>query len=569
MSSCLGIFLGENIVKYARINVDNNKQVKIEQCGTRIIKESKKELILKLIEETKSAEIPLVLNVQNDNYQSFEVYDQVNNITSEYVKEIIKTEFEAWCEKERLNIGELSYVYDICDVKTENGKRKVVVNYARNSDIEQYKTINDKQVSAIYPTELIVKNIVPKTESSYILVDVDEHLNVTTVIDGKFTDFKSFDIGMLQVLEEFSIKLGSISKAYESCKKINTYTEGESQNDPQLESILEPILQDILRNVLAIVNRNRKNVDKVYLTGMATVFTNIDILFQDYLDMKCEILKPAFITQNTDVRNISETIEAIPAISLAYSYLVETSNSQLSYISLLNKKQSSFKSIFSPDRKIGDILRDLKLKFLNNKVKQENLAPKETKDKNTKGTGKNKKTIVVDFATESLVQTITTFCIIVGMILFTYLGFDQIYIGSINKNISDMNEKIDRLKSQEQQVESDISYTNTNMKKYKDINDEVSLVVSKIESNEIGKFSTYNVAHFLQQIIKFIPDNVRLITIESDDNKNIEMVMESESYSGLGFFVAQIKLQGILNSTKIKDIKNGETITVTIGGELP
>ena len=107
------------------------------------------------------------------------------------------------------------------------------------------------------------------------------------------------------------------------------------------------------------------------------------------------------------------------------------------------------------------------------------------------------------------------------------------------------------------------------MKKYKDINDQVSMVVSKIESNEIGKFSTYNVASFLQQIIKVIPKEVQLITISSDDNKNVTIVAESDNYSDLGYFVAQLKLQGILNSTKITNIENGERIKVTIGGELP
>ena len=264
MSNCLGIFLGENIAKYAKLSVDNNKQVKVEQCGTRIIKESKKDLIVKLIEETKSNDIPLVLNAQYDKYQTFEVFDQTQSASSSYVGEIIKTEFEALCEKQRLMLNDLSYVYKLCDVKNENGKKKVALNYTNNSNIEQYKSINEKQVSAIFPTELIIDKLVSKDEKNYILVNLDEKLSITTVVDGKIADFNFFDIGMLQILEEFSMKLGSISKAYENCKKINTYTEGESSNDPQLESILEPILQDILRYILTIVNKNRKNIDKIF-----------------------------------------------------------------------------------------------------------------------------------------------------------------------------------------------------------------------------------------------------------------------------------------------------------------
>lgn len=566
MSNCLGIYLSDNIVKYARISSDNG-EIKIEQCGTRVIKESKKELVQNLINETKSQDIPLVLNAQSSKYVDFEIYDQVQVDDKNVVDEIVKTEFEALCEKQRLNLPSLTYRYEVCEVKKENGKKNVVVNYTNSSDIEAFKNIGEKNVNAIYPTELVMKNIVPKTEDSYVLVNLDETLSVVTVLNGKFADFKTFDTGMQQVLEEFSIKLGSVGKAYESFKKINTFTEGESGNDPQLESILEPLLQEMLRNVLTIVNRNRKNIKKLFITGLGTAFTNIDILFQEYLDIKCEILKPEIESQTTDVRNISEIIESIQAVALANEYLNVPAGASISYVSANGTEKKKKQKIFASNKKFGDIVRDLKLKMLNNKMKKESETSANAKDGVKQP--KVKKPIEVDFATESLIQTITIFCIVVGLILFTYLTFDQIYIGSINKNISDMNAKIDKLKSQEKEIESDINYTNTNMKKYKDINDQVSMVVSKIESNEIGKFSTYNVASFLQQIIKVIPKEVQLITISSDDNKNVTIVAESDNYSDLGYFVAQLKLQGILNSTKITNIENGERIKVTIGGELP
>lgn len=567
MANCLGIYLGDNIVKYAKISLDG-EQVNIEQCGTRIIKESKKELIQNLIEETKSHDIPLVINSQNDKYTDFEIYDQMQNNNASYISGIIKTEFDAWCEKQRLNVQDLAYVYSICDIKNDEGKRKAVLNYTQKSTIDNFKTVEEKNVEAMYPVQLILTNMVKKEDKNYVLVDLDRHIAITTIVNGMLADFKSYDVGMLQVLEEFSIKLGSIAKAYEACKRINTYTEGESSNDPQLESILEPILQDILRYVLAVVNKNRKVVDKVLITGLGTIFTNIDILFQEYLDIKCEILKPEFAMKTTDVRNLSETIEALPAISLAYEYLNSGNSKNLSYINGQHAQSKNKKKIFSSNKTFGQMFQELKSKLTTPKNPSEP-AKSKAQDAANPDKPKKKAPVSVDFATESLIQTVTVFCIVVGMIFVSYLAFDQIYIGSINKNISDMDNKIDRLKSQAKEIESDINYTDTNMKKYKDINDQVSMVVSQIESNEIGKFSTYNVAYFLQQIIKIIPEEVQLITISSDDNKNIEIVAESNDYSDLGYFVAQLKLQGILNSTKIKDVKNGERITITIGGELP
>lgn len=567
MSGCLGIYLSDNIVKYAKISSTENGKIKIEQCGTRVIKESKKDLIQNLINETRSQDIPLVLNAQGSKYVEFEIYDQVQFNDKNVINEIVKTEFEAWCEKQRLNNSVLTYRYDICEIKKENGKKNVVVNYTNKSDIDNFTSVTTKRVDAIYPTELVVKDIVPKSEKNFVLVNLDETLSVVTVLDGKFADFKTFEVGMQRVLEEFSIKLGSVGKAYDSFKRINTFTEGESGNDPQLESILEPLLQEMLRNILTIVNRNRKNIDKVFITGIGTAFTNIDILFQEYLDVKCEILKPDIESDSTDVRNIAEIIESLQAAALANEYLSVTSASKISYINLDAERKKNKQKIFASNKKFGDIVRDLKLKMLNNKMKKEGSS--DDINKNVSEKPKTKKVVEVDFATESLIQTITIFCIVVGLIFLTYLAFDQIYIGSINKNISDMNSKIEKLKSQEKEVESDINYTNTNTKKYKEINDQVSMVVNKIESNEIGKFSTYNVAAFLQQIIKIIPKEVQLITISSDDNKNVTIVAESDNYSDLGYFVAELKLQGILNSTKITDIKNGDRIKVTIGGELP
>ena len=96
------------------------------------------------------------------------------------------------------------------------------------------------------------------------------------------------------------------------------------------------------------------------------------------------------------------------------------------------------------------------------------------------------------------------------------------------------------------------------------------MLLSQIESGQIGKISTYNVAAFLQKIIKVIPKNVTLDTVKSDDNKHVTISMYSSKYADLGYFVAQLKLQGILNSVEVKNVQNSaDKITIQIGGELP
>lgn len=119
------------------------------------------------------------------------------------------------------------------------------------------------------------------------------------------------------------------------------------------------------------------------------------------------------------------------------------------------------------------------------------------------------------------------------------------------------------------EINSDNDYITANTKKYTEINDYVQNIADQIESNKIGKFTTYNVATFLNNIIKIIPKNVQLVNIKSDDNKNVVITAKSDSYADLGYFVAELKINGTLNNIKINNIQNGETTVVEIGGELP
>ena len=150
-----------------------------------------------------------------------------------------------------------------------------------------------------------------------------------------------------------------------------------------------------------------------------------------------------------------------------------------------------------------------------------------------------------------------------------YVVFSVVYQISVNKTIKDMEEKKQNVLAETENVNSDISYINKNMKEYKDINDEIDDIKNKIESHQIGKFSTYNVASFLQNIIKIIPTNVRLINISSNDNKYVTITASSGEYADLGYFFAQIKLENVLNNAKILKVNNGEITTVEIGGDLP
>lgn len=540
MASCLGIYLSSNIIKYAKLSSDNNGEIKLDAYGVRFVKDNQKNTLRNIIEEVNAQNIPIVMNPQNDKFINYQMFDQAQN--KSIAHDVAKMEFEAWCEKNAKSPDRYTFVYKLADVKNEENKFNAILNFIEKKYIEEYTDIEGYRVTDILPSQFLMNRLVPRDQKNYMLVNLDDNLSISVVIDGKLVDLKFYDIGMKQILSDFSVKLGSYQKAYEACKQLNVYSDEETNNDKLLESIAEPVLQDILRNIGAVGRRYRKNIEKVFLAGNGIVFTNIDILVREYLDIKCEILKPEFIQNVANVRNIAEMLETTQAMALALEVL-------------------------KPEQK--------ELEYINSKVKMKkdlgNLF-KRNKEKTPKVKKKEKivdKAAEIGITEDKSFQIATMSLIVMSLVFVSYIVFGNIYISSVNKTVKNIQESKKKIEASTSEVKNDIRYIDTNMKEYKEINDEVEDVKNQIEKNQIGKFTTYNVASFLQNIIKVIPRNVQLKTISSDDNKNVKITAVSNSYADLGYFVAELKLKSTLNNVKIISIKNGETTTIEIGGELP
>lgn len=538
MAGCLGIYLDGNMAKYAKLSIDNNKVVSVEKYGVKFTSDDYKQVINKIITETSSDNIPVVINPRQDVYYNTQIYEQVQD--KSYIPSIMKLEFESWCEKNAKAPDRFSYVYMVSEAKNTENKRNAILNITPKDIINDDLDIA-KNLSGISPAKPLVKRLVADDESNYILINIDTSLSITVVINKKVVEFKSYLIGMKQLLADFTSNLGSYEKAYNTCKQMNVYTEGESTNDPSLEQIVEPIFQEILKQCLGVVNKYKNNVSQIFLTGIGTAFTNVDLLFSQFLDVKCTMLKPFFIKDTSDVRYVSEIVEATEAIALAYEFL-NPMYSELQYVAK-------------------------RVKF-NNKVNKI-LSSGTGKDKGKIKNNKKEKTANPVTVTDKSLDIITCIAIVAVVILLSYVIFSTVYTASVNKTLKNMEEKKKKVIAETENVNSDISYINKNMNEYKEINDEVDDIKSKIESNQIGKFSTYNVASLLQNVIKIIPTNVRLVNISSDDNKYVTITASSSEYEDLGYFFAQIKLENVLNNAKILKVNNGETTTVEIGGDLP
>lgn len=562
MASCLGIYFSDNSMKYAKLVTDNGGNVRLDHYGTRIATSTKKEIIDNIIAETSSKDIPVVTNIPDERFIEVSIFDQAQE--TEYSPDIMKLEFETWCENNQKVSSDYEFVYKLSKYRTAENKHNGVLCIAPKNKINELKKDEELKIEAIYPSELMYTDLAPDEVQNYIIVNLSEYLTVETVINRKMYEFKVYNnTGMKSLLDEFQLKLGSYSKAYAACKQLNVYTEGENTNDPELERIAEPILQDVLRKVASTVTANKDTISKVYVTGMGIILNNIDVLMTEYLEIKTEIFKPNFLQNTSDVRSVSEMLETIEPMVMAYNHL-NKKNKFLNYLhsEVKEKKKNSISAFFENFKK------NVSFKKKEKKQKQEQVAQKQTALNTDTKEKHNIK--LPEIETNVVLNVLISFATFAVVAFIAYSAFSGIYTATTNKMIADINSKINSLTQETAKVNSDVSYINTNATEYKEINDDVDMLLKQIETGEIGKISTYNVAAFLQKLIKVIPKGVTLDTVKSDDNKNVTISMYSAKYADLGYFVAQLKLEGILNSVEVKNITNAtDKITIEIGGELP
>lgn len=541
MSSCLGFCVNDNIVKYAKMTMDNNKNIVLETYGVRYVKESVKKVLSNIIDETNSSKDLIAINTQKDLFVNYSMFNQSG--TKSFSADVAKMEFESWCEKNGKVPSKYSYVYKVADVVNTENKYNATLNIIEKETINEYNDIGMNKLSNMIPVQFLMNRLVPQDEENYILVNLDDRLSISVVAEKKLVDFRSYDFGMKELVYRFSTLLGSYQKAYEACKQLNVYSDEETNNDKRLEEIAEPILQEILKSVAVVVNKYKSQNTKVILSGQGIVFTNIDVLFREYLNVKCDILKPDFLKDTSNIRNLAEALETTEAMAIALE-TVSPREPNLSYIKTASKLKNKFNKLLSKEQKAE-------------KAREKNKIANEKRANN------------LNLREENTVPIVTCFGIVCALIVIAYVVFTSIYSSSVNKTLNNIETAKTKIVEQKTKVTSDISYINKNLSEYQKVNEKVEEVVQDIEENNISRYSTYNVASFLQNMIKVTPQNIQILTIKSDDNKNIVMKVKADKYSTLGYFISELKLNGPLKNVKIMSVQNSTSTVVEIGGELP
>lgn len=539
MSSCLGLYIEEHLIKYAKVSKDRDN-LKVESFGIKFY-DRIGEAIKQIIEETYSQKTPISINLSEEMYNYFNMFAL---ITKNDLQKAIKTEFDAYCTDKGYNPNVFETRYAVVDNQLDKEKLKII--HIADNKIELNKRmqqLSDYKLTNISPISMSLPNLIKtKKESGALIVNIEDKTTVTTIIDNKVSNIDILEEGSAQILDAINIKENSYSKSYEICKNTTIYTsEGKELQEGEvnyLEDIM-PTLYTIVGQVKKIVNANEDKIKTVYLTGTSALINNADLYFQEYLpEVNCEILKPYFVQQTKDI-SIKDYIEVNTAISLALMGLNEG-------IAGMNFKAQSFSD------KIPGWLK-IEVNPDKTKSEQKNIGSWFTWDLNQ----------ALDKTEKGLIR-IAAYVLV---LLIIYSGFSILLNNQMekkqeeaNQSISATRQQISLARSDDEKVKSRTNEYTTMIKNLEDANDRIT-----------DRTKTRNaIPNLLNQIMSVIPEGVQLTSIDNTSGTHIKITAQSNKYEQLGYFIAKLKTEVILNDViSTAGQKDNGVVAVTIEGELP
>lgn len=324
MPSCLGLYIEDKLIKYAKVSVEKDK-TKIENFGVEFYEDITK-TIQQIIEETGSEKTPISINVTGEEYDYFKIFSL---LSKKDLEKAIETEVDTIYFEKGLSKNSLENRYVLIPIQEESDRYKVL-NISVNKTQIMEKSNLIKSGKLIHATSLPVilpELIRTKEKENSLIINIEEKTTFTSIIDGNLYEIEKSTYGMSEIIEKINFKENSYSKAYEICKNTTIFTsdinEIESDSNLYLEDVM-PTLYNIVQDMNKIVEKLPKKINKIYITGSAALINNIDLYFKEYIeDAECVILKPYFVDQTKTKINVKDFIEVNSAIAIAYTAIHE------------------------------------------------------------------------------------------------------------------------------------------------------------------------------------------------------------------------------------------------------
>jgi hypothetical protein len=214
MSSCLGLYIENNIIKYAKVSKDHDN-LKIDAFGIKFY-EKLGDAIDQVVEETYSQKTPISVNMSEEMYNYFNMYAL---LTKSDLQKAIKTEFEAYCADKGYNPNVFETRYAVVDNQLDRDKLRII--HIADNKIELNKRIqqiSDYHLGNVSPIGMSIPNLAQiEKDENCIIVNIEDHTELTTIINGKIYNVEKLDEGSQEILDKINLR-ENCGYGYKRCK---------------------------------------------------------------------------------------------------------------------------------------------------------------------------------------------------------------------------------------------------------------------------------------------------------------------------------------------------------------
>ena len=121
MSSCLGLYIESNVIKYAKVTKER-EALRIESFGIKFY-DKIGDAIKQIVSETYSYNIPISISLSEETYNYYYMFSLLNKND---LKKAIDTEFESTCYEKKLNKNAFETRYALSNDLADRDKLRVI-----------------------------------------------------------------------------------------------------------------------------------------------------------------------------------------------------------------------------------------------------------------------------------------------------------------------------------------------------------------------------------------------------------------------------------------------------------
>ena len=536
MQSSLGIYIEDNLIKYAKV-VKDRDNIKVEAFGTKFY-DNVEQAISQIVNETGSQKTPIAVNLPGGYYDYFDLFALLN---ASAMKKSVDIEFEMLCADKGIDKNDMEKRYIFLLDQDDADKMKVLNVSIMKDELETLKDkFSDYSLTTIEPLPISIANLItPNEGQNELIVNLERETTLTFLQGGNIDKVDTIDTSIMEAFNKILDVENSREKAYEILKN-TTITSQEisgGEGNEYLEVVV-PVLFKILNEIKEKMNEYGKQINKVYFTGTGIVINNVDMYFQDrFNDIQCDLIKPSFIDSQSLKIGIKDYIEVNSAIALALNGAHIAGTDELNF----GSKQSALN--------LGKL----------------DISPSNIKVKSFKETAGQS----LD-AFEKMAVRIAFLSIIV-----------IICYSVITKNLmTNMTEKQEDTASSMKLSQTAVSQMDIDKAEIDYMTAEYDAMRSRLDNRLVvdgeSIFAEKEITDFLQKVGSTIPKEVKLVTLENTQGRHFVIEARAIKYQQLGYFKSLLRINNILTniqaSTGIKyhDSDTDEDyVLITIEGDLP